>query len=154
MSELQKRLLDLFASRRRVPMIGGQMIGQEVYSLRASGAEIEALMEAADALDARDAEIARLTAELAQTQRDRQAEHDLRVTMQGEAETLRARLAEAERDAGRYRWLRTRINWCDQEDRYLNTVTRYRAWTHCDYRMNPPASEHIDEYIDAARGGT
>lgn len=46
--------------------------------------------------DAQAQEIARLTAELAQTQRDRQAEHDLRVTMQGEAETLRARLAEAE----------------------------------------------------------
>lgn len=55
---------------------------------RAKAAETE--------LDAQAQEIARLTAELAQTQRDRQAEHDLRVTMQGEAETLRARLAEAE----------------------------------------------------------
>lgn len=103
--------------------------------------------------DAQAQEIARLTAELAQTQRDRQAEHDLRVTMQGEAETLRERLADAERDAERYRWLRTRINWRDVEERGINTVTRYRAWTHCDCRVNPPTSEHIDEYIDAARGG-
>lgn len=54
--------------------------------------------------------------------------------------------AEVERDAERYRWLRDRINWRDEEDR----VGTYRAWTHCDYRREKPSSESIDEYIDAA----
>ncbi len=53
-------------------------------------------------------------------------------------------------DAERYRWLRTRINWSEQEDRHLNSLQRYRAWTHRDYRYKRPESEHIYDYIDAA----
>jgi hypothetical protein len=67
---------------------------------------------------------------------------------------LEAELAEARRDAERYRWLRERINWEDKWDLRSSIVPqRERHWTHRDYRADAPASEHIDEYIDAARAG-
>jgi hypothetical protein len=44
-----------------------------------------------------------------------------------EINALRARLAEAERDAARYRWLRTRINWSYQETRVGNLHSKARA---------------------------
>lgn len=63
-----------------------------------------------------------------------------------ELEALRA-------DAERYRWLRERINWEDKWDLRRGIVPRReRHWTHYDYRADAPASEHIDEYIDAAKG--
>lgn len=95
-----------------------------------------------DALDARDAEIARLTAELAQTQRDRQAEHDLRVTMQGEAETLRARLAAAERDAERFVWLTEDHAGAARHMR--NSLLE---------RMAVMSTSAVRAAVDAARGG-
>ena len=63
---------------------------------------------------------------------------------------LESRLAAAERDAERYRWLRERINWRDKRENNLNLIECYRSWEHRDYRSSPPESEHIDEYIDAA----
>jgi hypothetical protein len=62
-------------------------------------------------------------------------------------------LQELERDAARYRWLRTRINYLDgtggvSTARSAPILTyRYRNWTHTSY-----AFEHdtIDAYIDAA----
>jgi hypothetical protein len=64
-----------------------------------------------------------------------------------------ARLQELEKDAARYRWLRTRINYLDgtggvSTARSAPILTyRYRNWTHTSY-----AFEHdtIDAYIDAA----
>lgn len=55
------------------------------------------------------------------------------------------------RDAARYRWLRERINWKDER---VFPATRpayhgWRQWSHYDTRANPPASDHIDEYIDS-----
>ena len=67
-----------------------------------------------------------------------------------------ARLAEAERDAARYRWLRERINWRDVDESggvFSRDPMKYQArhWMHSDVRLpsSRPASEHIDEYIDA-----
>ena len=108
---------------------------------------------AADALDAQAQEIARLTAELADERQSREINRAVATAALDERDALRARLVERDANAERYLWLRTRINWRDVEERGINTVTRYRAWTHCDYRVNPPTSEHIDDYIDAARGG-
>lgn len=69
---------------------------------------------------------------------------------------LEARLAEAGRDAARYRWLRERINWRDVDESggaFSRDPLKYRArhWTHSDGRLPSlrPADEHIDEYIDA-----
>lgn len=53
-----------------------------------------------------------------------------------------------EKDADRYRWLRTRINWEDTTRVYGELSTKQREWTHIDMRLQRPASEHIDEYID------
>lgn len=59
--------------------------------------------------------------------------------------------------ATRYLWLRERINFRDQfvrsEDGH-GISTKWRAWVHDDYRENPPASEHIDEYIDGQLSAT
>lgn len=102
------------------------------------------LAKGADALDAQAQEIARLTAELAQTQRDRQAEHDLRVTMQGEAETLRARLAAAQKDAERYRWLRRPTTL---------GVGMVMIWQRGKGRYDYATGDDLDAAVDAARGG-
>lgn len=72
------------------------------------------------------------------------------IRFNGELLALADRVEAVERDAARYRWLRTRINWRDKENRHLNSRTRFRSWEHCDYRVCPPESEHIDDYIDAA----
>ena len=135
----------------------------------------EAMVAAADEnkellakLAERDAEIAKngrhaMRVTISQLEA-RLAEKDETISrMQGLLETCdevmvatEARLAEAERDAERYRWLRVRINFRDQlvrsEDGH-GPSTKWRAWVHDDYRENPPVSEHIDEYIDAARAG-
>lgn len=72
--------------------------------------------------------------------------------------TLLTALAAVVRDAERYRWLRTRINWrdCDagistSRTAPVMTYTR-RDWTHSDVRpaRDRPDSEHIDDYLDAA----
>ncbi len=74
-------------------------------------------------------------------------------------DALTARVAELEKDAARYRWLRERINWSDGEYSISTARTapalsrNLRQWIHCDFRQNPPASEHIDEYIDGALAG-
>jgi len=75
---------------------------------------------------------------------------------EAELATLKARLAEAERDAARYRWLRTRINWRDVQHSFATNrtapplTTNVREWTHVDVRIlaHHPPLEHIDEYID------
>jgi len=67
--------------------------------------------------------------------------------------TLTARVAELEKDAARYRWLRDRINWRDEEVTTNQLVSKVRFWTHWDWRESPPASEHIDEYIDGCLAG-
>jgi hypothetical protein len=65
------------------------------------------------------------------------------------------RIKELERDAARYGWLRTRINWQDVVQSFSTARTappmesNYRCWEHRDYRQKRPASEHIDEYIDS-----
>lgn len=75
-----------------------------------------------------------------------------------EAEKRAAELMQMGRntiDAARYRWLRDRINFRDQFVRSEDgkgLSTKWRAWVHDDYRENPPASEHIDEYIDGQLG--
>jgi hypothetical protein len=66
-----------------------------------------------------------------------------------EQETL---LAERNRDAERYRWLRERINWEDVTEHCGGVIESYRSWQHRDYRQSPPSSEHLDEYINAAMG--
>ncbi len=69
---------------------------------------------------------------------------------------LRAELEALRKDAARYRWLRTRINWrtvrvnLADNSAGLAVAHQYRLWAHHDYRENPPASEHFDEYLDAA----
>ena len=85
---------------------------------------------------------------------DREAEMEAikadRINWRKIARETQARLAEAERDAARYRWLRVRINWRDKRvtDDSGGLQTRWREWTHDDYRESPPDSEHVDEYID------
>jgi len=62
------------------------------------------------------------------------------------------------KDAERYRWLRTRINWVDSDYGVSTARTapivsiKVRNWTHCDVRCaeDRPTIESIDEYIDAA----
>lgn len=63
---------------------------------------------------------------------------------------LRRSHAELVRDARRYRWLKTRINWDDVAEQSGELISHYRSWEHRDYRESPPDSEHIDEYVDAA----
>ena len=58
---------------------------------------------------------------------------------EGRCETLRARLAEAERDAARYRWLRA--DECDADE-----ISRRCSLFEATY------DEHLDAAIDAAMG--
>lgn len=68
--------------------------------------------------------------------------------MRQQCEALRA-------DAERYRWLRERINWEDRIIEHPGFAPRCdRFWVHYDTREIRPDSEHIDDYIDAARGDT
>jgi hypothetical protein len=67
-------------------------------------------------------------------------------------ELQRRRASDDAKDAARYRWLRTRINWCDRERTFGDLSCSQREWTHIDYRRDKPDSEHIDEYIDSSMG--
>lgn len=99
-------------------------------------------------IDLCESQMADLKARLAEVE-SRLNLADAEVTM------LRHFNAEAERDAARYRWLRERINFRDQFVRSEDgrgISSKWRAWVHDDYRENPPASEHIDEYIDTELG--
>jgi hypothetical protein len=59
---------------------------------------------------------------------------------------------EGGRDAARYRWLKTRINWREIRNGLGMFETPQRWWTHVDVRgvADRPGSESIDEYIDSA----
>jgi len=129
--------------------------GRDKWYERAKAAETE--------LDAQAQEIARLTAELAQTQRDRQAEHDLRVTMQGEAETLRARAEAAEKNAGKLVTAIERGSYClvQMMDVYERRVRsdctteqlEKRPWECAEYIAASVYLRTMFPQADTARGG-
>jgi chromosome segregation ATPase len=97
----------------------------------------ERIMEAVMQLRAAEEEIARLKDDLAKG-------IDRELAMESEMSALRAKLAEAERDARRYRWLRsTADNECD----YLSLEDR--AWQML-YNGTP---DELDAAIDQAMEG-
>ena len=65
--------------------------------------------------------------------------------------SLRKQLEASERDAGRYRWLESRISRTGLETHKSGGLSwQEQRWYHVDFRNPVPDSESLSEYIDAA----